>query len=155
MLKNYTTEITALKSIGEIQKILVAHGARAIMVNYNAEQQPESLSFIIPVNQGEIPFRLPANIAAVEKVLLRQLTSSTYRCYDRRYQEQKKKKYHEQAYRTAWRIIKDWIDAQTAIIETEMVTLEQIFLPYMLVNDDKTLFDTMKDRGFYLSEGKG
>lgn len=30
-LKNYTTEVSALKSIGEIQGNLVAHGATAVM----------------------------------------------------------------------------------------------------------------------------
>lgn len=154
-LKNYTTEISAMKSIGEIQGNLVAHGARAIMINYDATKQPESLSFIIQIKNDAIPFRLPANVAAVEKVLERQLSSSSYRSYDQEYQQQRKKKRHEQAFRVAWRILKDWVDAQMAIIETEMVTLQQVFLPYLVVKDDRTLYETMVDKGFYLAEGKG
>ena len=38
----------------------------------------------------------------------------------------------EQAYRTAWRIIKDWVDAQMALLETEMVDFEEVFMPYIL-----------------------
>ncbi len=155
-LKNYTTEASAMKSIGEIQGNLVAHGARAIMINYGSDRQPESLSFIISIKESnDIPFRLPANIPAVEKVLERQLSSSSYRSYDQEYQQQRKKKRHEQAFRVAWRILKDWVDAQMAIIETEMVTLEQVFLPYLVVKDDRTLYETMVARGLYLAEGKG
>jgi len=154
-LKNYTTEIPAMKSIGQIQGNLVAHGATSIVVNYGPDREPETLAFIISTPQGNIPFRLPANVKAVASVLLKQLSSSTYRQWNREYQEQKKKKLEEQASRVAWRIIKDWVDAQLAIIETEMVTIEQVFLPYMLVKGQNTLYETMKDHGFYLTEGQG
>ena len=38
----------------------------------------------------------------------------------------------QQVNRTAWRIIKEWILSQMALIETETVTVEEVFLPYML-----------------------
>jgi hypothetical protein len=41
-----------------------------------------------------------------------------------------------------------------AILETDMVRLEQIFLPYMITPDGKTLYENMVDKGFYLTEGK-
>lgn len=51
-------------------------------------------------------------------------------------------------------IIKDWVDAQLAIIESDMVTLEQVFLPYMQVKGNQTLYETMVERRFLLPEGK-
>ena len=33
---------------------------------------------------------------------------------------------------TAWRIIWEWILAQMALTETEMVTMEEVYLPNML-----------------------
>jgi hypothetical protein len=154
-LKNYTTEIPAMKSIGQIQGNLVAHGARDILIHFGADREPESLSFFIPTKQGDIPFRLPANVAAVTAVLLKQLASSTYRQWDDVYQAQRKQKIAEQASRVAWRIIKDWVDAQLAIIETEMVTMEQVFLPYMTTKSGQTLYEAMASRGFGLPEGRG
>lgn len=154
-LKNYTTEIPALQSIGQIQGNLVAHGARAIMIDYSDDREPVSLTFIVPTPQGELPFRLPANIEKVRQLLEKQLLSSTYRRWDTAYQEARRAKMHKQAFRVAWRILKDWTDAQLAIIETEMVTLEQVFLPYMQVKGQQTLYEAMLDRGFYLTEGKG
>jgi hypothetical protein len=43
--------------------------------------------------------------------------------------------------RVAWRILGDWIAAQAAIIETEMVTLPQVMLPYMRTDDGSTVFE--------------
>ncbi len=57
------------------------------------------------------------------------------------------------AARVGWRILKDWVRAQMAILETEMVEIEQIFLPYMEAKDGRTLYETMIDKGFYLTEG--
>jgi hypothetical protein len=151
-IKNYTTEIPAMKSIGQIQGNLVAHGARAIMINFNESKEPDSLSFTIPTPHGEVPFRLPANVSAMQKVLDRQTQPKRYQWPDAIKARQEKLK--EQAGRVAWRIIKDWVDAQLAIIETEMVTMEQVFLPYMTVKDGQSLYDYMNKKGYYLTEGQ-
>lgn len=143
-IKNYTTTISAMKSIGEIQGILVAHGAKAIQIEYGDDREPCSLSFIIPTPQGGLSFRLPANIKAMEKVLLQQGAKDRY-----------PKSQSSHASRVGWRILKDWVDAQCAIIETEMVKIEQVFLPYMQVKGQQTLYEAMLDKGFYLEEGKG
>jgi len=140
-LKNYTTEVPAMKSIGQIENNLVKHGAISIVVNYGPDREPENLCFVISTPQGTIPFRLPANIKAVASLLQGQRVHGYTK--------------PELASRVAWRIIKDWVDAQLAIIETEMVTIEQVFLPYMLVKGQNTLYETMKDYGFYLTEGQG
>lgn len=63
-------------------------------------------------------------------------------------------KIKKQAAMTAWRILKDWVAAQLAIIETEMVVIEQVFLPYLLLDKDTTLYDSMDKKGFYLTGGK-
>jgi hypothetical protein len=35
-----------------------------------------------------------------------------------------------QAVRTAWRIIREWVQSQLALVEVNMATISQIFLPY-------------------------
>jgi hypothetical protein len=42
----------------------------------------------------------------------------------------------DQARRVAWRIIKDWIDSQMAIVESEQAAMAQVFLPYAEVGKD-------------------
>ena len=153
-LKNYTTEVSARKSIAEIQSKLVDHGATSMIIDYGPDKEPVSLSFIVPTSQGNLPFRLPAKAEEVEKILLgmrRRVPETWHYDYDRVMD-----KIRKQAARVAWRIIRDWIDAQLAIIETEMVTIDQVFLPYMLMDGGShTLYETLVDRGFLLKEGQG
>lgn len=49
----------------------------------------------------------------------------------------------QQADRVAWRIIKDWIEAQMAIVEAGIVSLDQVMLPYMQVGAE-SLYDALK-----------
>lgn len=139
-IKNYTTTINANKTIREIQEILSKHGANAIMTEYN-NGEVIGLSFKIMTPRGEMGVRLPANTDRVLQVLRNQ-----------RKKNNKVKDTMEQATKTAWRIIKDWIDAQMAILETEMVEMEEIFLPYMINNDGQTLYQAFKNNQLMLGE---
>ena len=147
-LLNYSTRIPAVKTAGEVQGILAKHGAKAVMIEYGDNGGVEALSFQIKRGDDSLGFSLPIEPDAVLKVLQRQYGSGQLLSHqgspDR-----------EQAVRVAWRILKDWVEAQMAILETEMVTMEQVFLPYMLTRDNKTLYQAMLDRGFYLPEGRG
>jgi len=140
-LLNYTTRISAQKTVGEITTILISHGAKAILMNYDKAGEIESLSFQIPHTTGDIGIRLPINSDAVLKVMTRQHVP-------KRYQNR------TQAIKVAWRIAETWIKAQSAIIETEMVSLEQIFLPYWITPSGKTLYDHLIDTKFQLGQGR-
>ena len=124
-LLNYTTKIDVFSTIGEIQKILVKHGAKRIVQDMDDDGRILALTFGIDTPAGLQGVRLPANADAVHQVLLKQ----------------KVKCDKEQAERVAWRIIKDWVEAQMAILESEMVQLEQIFLPYMVNNKGQTVYE--------------
>ncbi len=51
----------------------------------------------------------------------------------------------------AWRIIKDWVEAQTAIIQAGMVTLTQVFLPYLETTPGgPLLYEAYVDHGMKL-----
>lgn len=119
-IKNYSTTIPAAQTVGEIQGILAVHGAKSVMMNYDERREPCAVMFIAETPLGDRLFKLPANIDAFQAVLQRQRV----KC-DR-----------EQATKVAWRNIKDWIAAQMALLETAMVTFDEIFLPYMAA--DKT-----------------
>ena len=147
-LLNYTTRIPAAQTALEVQGILARHGAKAVMIQYADDGSAEALSFQIKHGDGALGFRLPIEPNAVLKVLGEQYDSGKLRSHQPRPNR-------EQAVKVAWRILKDWVEAQMAILETQMVTMEQIFLPYMLTGENKTLYEVMVDRGFYLPEGRG
>lgn len=127
-LLNYTTKVDVYTTLGAIQGQLVKHGARKIMQDYDEAGRISALSFLIDTPTGARGIRLPANVEAVHKVLEKQKV----RC-DR-----------EQAERVAWRIVKDWVEAQMAILESEMVQLDEIFLPYMIGAGGQTLFEAYR-----------
>jgi len=145
-LLNYTTSIEATKTVGEIQKTLALHGAKSVLIDYGEDGLIEALAFKIITPQGEVGFRLPVDPDAVLKVLIRQNElGKVARSFATR----------PQAVRVAWRIVKDWVVAQMAILETEMVRMEQIFLPYVITQSGRTLYEGMVDRHFQLGVGKG
>ncbi len=134
-LLNYTTSIEAAKTVSEIQGILSYHGARSILLNYDQQGQIEALSFEVDTPQGLMPVRLPVDPDAVLRVMMRSKSKVPRRLLTK-----------QQAIRVAWRIVKDWTEAQMAILETEMVKMEQIFLPYIVTPTGQTLFQAFQER---------
>ena len=98
---NYTTSIKTEKTASEIQKKLAMAGAKAVLSEYDDGGVMYAMSFRI----GTLTFLLPINIDGVHAAL------KTDQRVPKRLQSR------EQAARVAWRIIKDWIEAQIAIIE--------------------------------------
>ena len=142
-LLNYTTTISVHHTVARIHAILANHGARAVANEYT-NRQVTAVSFEIDTAQGLLSIRLPADTGATLRVLEKQRAQGQL---PRRYVSE------EQAARIAWRIIKDWLEAQMAILETEMVKMEQIFLPYIVTRTGQTLFEVMEGRKF-LTEGR-
>jgi len=145
-LLNYTTSLTVNKTVSQVQKILMAHGAKAI-AQQCAQGRITSMFFQIEGPEGDLSIKLPVNAERVHAVLQRQYREGDLR--NRAYAQP------EHAERVAWRILKDWLEAQMAILESEMVTLPQIFLPYIIGDGGRTLYEVISDRGFLLTEGKG
>ena len=129
---NYTTQIDAYKTISEIQKLLVTKGATSINVDYNEAGNPISLTFFIQINESPINFRLPSNWYGIKRALEK----------DRKIPN--KFKTDEQAMKISWRITKNWVEAQMAIIEAELAELPEVFLPYAVTGSGATLFQYIK-----------
>ena len=139
-LLNYTTSIEASKTISEIQVSLQKHGAKAVLINYGDDGVIESLSFQINSTHGLVGIKLPIQPDSILRILSRQNVPHKYRT-------------RPQAIRVAWRIIKDWVNAQMAILETDMVSLEQIFLPYIMIDEQTTVYDSYLQNQRQLTEG--
>lgn len=136
-IKNYSTAIAVDKTVGEIEKILSIHGAKKVMKEYGPDGVICMLAFTINTPNGEMPVKLPARVERMEGVF--KVLVSHHKL---------PKSYwgnREQAARTAWRTIKDWVDAQMALVEVEMVKVEEIFLPYVYSQEfGQTLFEAIE-----------
>lgn len=133
-LLNYTTKVDVYTTLGEIQRQLVNHGAKKIVQDYDDAGRIVALLFLIDTPFGPRGIRLPANVDSVFAVL----------------QRQKVKCDRAQAERVAWRIVKDWVEAQLAILESEMVHMDEIFLPYMVNNSGQTVFEIYRNNQLML-----
>ena len=123
-LKNYTTTVPVNNTISEIHLILAEHGAKKIMFNYFSDGRPESICFSLVTASGERGAKLPANAERVRAVLKKQKADPKNK--NRSAIDDSA----EQSERVAWRIVKDWLAAQLALLETEMVEMEQVFFGY-------------------------
>lgn len=116
-------------------------GARAIMVEYDDAGAVVGMSFAVISPFGKQGYTLPVRTERVLAVLIRDKVQPRY-CTS------------EHAERVAWRILKDWIEAQLALLQTEMVTLDQVMLPYMRTSDGRTVYELYLDDQLALPAGE-
>lgn len=135
-IKNYTTKIGVGQSIGEIQDALARNGARKIMLDYDDNGMPDSLTFAVMTANGMQGFQLPANMLGVARV----------------FERQKIKGDKDQVMRTAWRNVRDWVMAQMAFVEAGNVSTDEVFLPY-LTDGKRTLYEIYQSGQLMLPEG--
>lgn len=137
---NYSTSIAAGKTVGEMQTLLAGHGASRIAVDYS-DGAPCALSFMLVTPHGPRNFTLPVNVDAMHRLLVEQDRAGKLKSGSKAVRSSR-----EQAERVAWRVMKDWLAAQLALVETEMAGLDQVMLPYLHVDGERTLYAAYKER---------
>ena len=139
MLKNYTSTVPATRSQAFIERKLVQHGAMRILKTYDSDRQRvTAMCFALPIDGVDVHFKLPARVANCEAVLRANLSS--------RARPETRKKIPDQAERTAWKIVSDWVEAQMAMIELAQIEVMEVFLPY-LYDGKQTYFEVFKKKG--------
>lgn len=136
---NYTTTVVASKTAGEMSALLSKHGASRVTAVFENGQHV-GLEFTLETPHGPREFSLPIDINAVHRLLVKQLRN---RQIQKRYADE------QQAERTAWRVAKVWLEAQLAIIEAQMTTLDEVMLPYLIIEpgpERKTLYAAYRER---------
>jgi len=142
-IKNYTSEMPVEKSMGKIEKNLVAAGGRKIMKEYNDSHVCTAISFQLPVNDKILSFQLPANVDAIYKLLISEYTRPTERSFEI---------CRAQSERTVWKLISDWVEVQISMIKLEQAEILQVFLPY-LHDGKQSFFEKCVKSDFKLLEG--
>jgi hypothetical protein len=109
-------------------------GATKIIID-NKDGLPSGLTFCIIWRTNMTAFALPCNSEGV----LRAMKNNS--------RVPKNLRSQEQALRVSWRILKEWIAAQLAIVEAELCQLPEVFLPYAVTKDGDTMFNYIENRG--------
>jgi hypothetical protein len=137
-LKNQWSGVSVDRILEVIRKCLVDHKAKQIIFDYGDDGRIKAIIFTLDISSKPYGFKLPSRFENVSRILygkqFSHLTDSQ----------------REQSYRTAWANIRDWITVQMALIDTEMVKPEEVFLPYMITREGKTYFETLEEKQFLL-----
>jgi hypothetical protein len=137
---NYTTSIDCERSISEIQKCLRLRGVEKIITDY-LNGMPSAVTFCITIKGNMVAFNLPANYSGVLKAMQKDKKVPRSKCTP------------EQAQRVAWRIVKDWVFAQMAIVDAQLADLAEVFLPYAITKGGTTLYKEIQTNNTILMIG--
>lgn len=137
---NYSTIIPARRSVAECQDLLADAGASAVGTILE-HGQPVGLSFQIATAQGVQTFHLPVSWAKLHK----QLEQMDYPASAVKSGAAKRYRTEEHARNVGWRVIKDWLEAQLAMIATEMVSLDEIMLPYLQLENGSSVYQALTE----------
>ena len=138
-IKNYTSSVPADKSILQIEKILIEMGSRNISKEYEGGKVC-AISFSIPYGDSVVPFKLPAKKEPIKNIFLKQY---------RRPSAAQITQCEQQAERTAWKNVKEWVELQATMIKLEQVEFMEVFMPYVYSFEYKqTFFERLKETNF-------
>lgn len=144
-LKNYTSGVRVEKSISEIESLLVKAGATAVSRFY-VNGRLGGFLFEIPVRGIPMTFKLPSNPEAVERVM-KEGVRKPHKGTMKRIGTLERIK--EQAERTAWKLLNEWVHIQLSMISMQQAEAMQVFLPYIYdQKKDQTFFEKLKGTGF-------
>ena len=143
-----TSKVPMMQSAAEIEELLAKHGATHSAKEYDGGGRPCSLMFRMDTPAGPQSFQLPVNVEAVYQILLGMRPPRKQRDHATQ------AIVNAQAERTAWRNIREWVHSQMVLVQLQMVTVTQIFMPYMLVGHNETLYQRLETSGLRaLGEG--
>jgi hypothetical protein len=132
---NYTTTIAASKTAGECIAMLAEHGADKIAMSY-AAKQPVGLTFSIETVHGPRQFSLPVNAEGVFRALAKANRAGNIPA---RFASR------EQAERVSWRVLKDWLEVQLAMVDAGVAELEESLLAYVHVAPGITMAEAWRE----------
>lgn len=133
------TKIDPTRTAGEVTSELVRAGAISINTEYKAGKVC-GLRWIMRVAGNDTLFDMPVRVDPIYQLLKKRSAGNSQ--FDAA-------KTMLKAERIAWRQLLRWVQAQNAMIETNMVQAAEVYLPYMVVHaSGQTLFQKLSDSQF-------
>lgn len=153
-LKNYTSEVPVSQTIHRIEQVLIKCGVSGITKEYiGTSGEIGAVSFQIEAPSGKITIRLPADKQKAHDALWLAYVDGDKLSDDGnsvRWPSQKKKRkieFAEQAARTAWKIVQDWVEVQMSMIQLKQADTMQVFLPYVW-DGQRTYYEALRESQF-------
>lgn len=130
-----TTKISVFDTCAEIEMLLAKHGATAVMKKFS-NGYIEGLQFVYPFEGRDVPIKIPFKWRGVARLAEQGETG-----YKATAEE-------EQARRVAARLELRWIQSMFARMDVGLAEFIEIFLPYIMVDDENTFYTQLADKGF-------
>jgi hypothetical protein len=153
-LKNYTSNVPVSETIHRIEKVLIRCGVSGIMKEYvGVNGEVSAVTFQIETATGRLTIRLPADKEKALDALWLDYVGGDKLSNDGNvilWNLKKKKRrgdFAEQAARTAWKIVQDWIEVQMSMIQMKQADTLQVFLPYVF-DGKRNYYQLLKERNF-------
>lgn len=138
MIKNFTSGVPVETTVARIEKLLSGSGANGILKDYQ-NMRLVAISFHVLLPTGRhVAVRLPAQPEAVYATLQKQIRRPRKGTLD---------KLRQQADRTAWKLMQDWVEVQLSLIQLQQADFLQVFLPYVW-DGRRTYYAALKANNF-------
>lgn len=137
-LRNYTSDVPVSQTIYRIEQVLIRCGVSGITKEYGPKAEVAALTFHIDLEGRRVTVRLPADVQSAWDALwldyvdgdrLNEAGTAIAAWGSRK--KKKKDDFREQAERTAWRLVQDWVEVQLSMIQLKQTDFVQVFLAYV------------------------
>lgn len=152
-LKNYTSNVPVHQTVHRIEQVLIKCGVSGIAKEFGPTGEVAAMTFKIKLNDQTITIRLPADREAAIQALWLDYADGDRLSQDGAriaYSSRKKKTradFVQQADKTAWKLIQDWVEVQMSMIQMKQADFVQVFLPYVW-DGKQTYYQALKAGGF-------
>jgi hypothetical protein len=136
-LKNYTSTVPVEKTVARIEEMLGKFGAHSIAKEYMGGSV-EAISFRLIAAGRYVDIRLPTNHEACFQALWKHVVRAKHGTRER---------IRDQARRTSWKLMEDWVHVQLSLIRMNQAEMLQVFMPYVW-DGKQTFFQVVKANNF-------
>lgn len=137
-LKNYTSTVPVSRTVSQIEEVLARANATGISKSYD-NGRLTALMFHVALPGGKMAtIKLPANSESVYKAMLKEV---------KRPQRGTHERLKDQAERTAWKLMQDWIEVQLSLIMLQQAEWIEVFMPYVW-DGERTFYTRIKEGQF-------
>lgn len=152
-LKNYTSDVPVSQTIGRIDAVLIRCGVKGITKEYDGFGGVSAIHFHLEMAAEKVvTVRMPAKVKEAHDALWADYADGEDLSFDGTavrsgYKKKRKKDFADQAARTAWKIVQDWIEVQMSMIQMKQADPVEVFMPFIW-NGRATYYQAIRNSGF-------
>lgn len=153
-LKNYTSDVPVPHTIMRMETTLIKCGVKGIEKKYEPDGRVSAMTFTIEMpDETSMRVLIPVREEEVLQALWNEYVDGDKLAPDGqsiewpRSKRKTRESFREQAQRTAWKLMQDWVEVQMSLILMKQADVREVFLPYIL-HGKRTIYELVSQSGF-------